>query len=66
MSSDVWSIGCCIILIATGNSPWSFDKTCDPYIDALRVSYTPCSYVHKCTGIRFFVCVELTRALKYP
>ena len=40
MSSDVWSVGCCIVMMATGDSPWAIDKSCDPYIDIVRVSVT--------------------------
>lgn len=38
MSCDAWSVGCCIVMMATGQSPWAFEKSHDPYIDAIRVS----------------------------
>ena len=38
MSCDAWSIGCCVILIATGRPPWAVDKLEDPNIDIVRVS----------------------------
>ena len=38
MSSDAWSVGCCIILISTGQLPWALNKLEDPYIDVARVS----------------------------
>ena len=40
MSCDAWSVGCCVIMMATGQSPWAIDKSHDPYIDAIRVSVT--------------------------
>lgn len=38
MSSDVWSVGCCIIMMATGQPPWIFHKSQDPYFNAVKVS----------------------------
>lgn len=38
MSTDAWSVGCCIIMMSSGKSPWVLDKSYDPYIDIIRVS----------------------------
>jgi len=37
LSSDVWSIGCCIIKMATGRPPWNLSKVDDPYAEAINV-----------------------------
>ena len=39
MSCDSWSVGCCVIMMATGQSPWALDKLQDPNIDVVRVSF---------------------------
>lgn len=52
-SSDVWSVGCCVYTMATGELAWGYESQ-DPSMDAIRVS------VHNGQVLRVFYLCTLT------